>query len=340
MAARKKLGEEEEGGAYFSSPSPSIKFISSGCTLLDCALGGGYALGRVVNIVGNYSSGKTLLAIEAMAGFDFTYPEGNKRYNEVEAAFDKEYAAALGMPVDAIDFAEDCLTVEDFYNDFDETIKKNQKTNKPGLYVLDSLDALSDKAETERDIGEGSYGANKAKKMSEAFRRINQNAAKSQTALMIISQVRDNIGVVIGKKTTRSGGRALDFYASQVINLQQIGRITKTRKQVTRPIGINVRAKIEKNKIGLPFREVEFPIYFGYGIDDIEASLNWLLSVKRMDVVDAKNDKKDVTSIRKECNKYDDTEYFEFQENLSKQVKTIWKEIETEFLPDRKKYRR
>ncbi|MCK5642274.1 MAG: hypothetical protein KAJ19_15820, partial [Gammaproteobacteria bacterium] len=134
---------------YFASEKP-IEFISTGCQLLDCALGGGVAEGRVINIVGNKSSGKTLLAIELSANFYQKYKDGGDiNYHEAESAFDKPYAAALGMPVDVINFSgeddpKNDNTVEYFYELLVAKIEELKVTKKPCLWITDSLDALTD----------------------------------------------------------------------------------------------------------------------------------------------------------------------------------------------------
>src|SRR3990172_1731587 len=143
------------GGLYFSSTKTNIDFISSGCAVLDCVLGGGWPLGRVVNIVGDKSTGKTLLAIEAAANCAATFTKGRIWYREAEAAFDRNYAAALGMPLARVSFGDARLrTVEDLFEDLAGAIKSLGVKGPPGLYIVDSLDALSDRAELDRDMGE------------------------------------------------------------------------------------------------------------------------------------------------------------------------------------------
>jgi recombination protein RecA len=272
------------GGNYFASAKADVQFIPSGSKLLDLALGGGWAEDRISNIVGDKSTGKTLLAIEASANFALKYPKGLIKYREAEAAFLHDYAASLGMPIQRVDFGKDPLeTVEDLFNDLETTITK--ATGKvrpyPTLYIVDSLDALSDREEMDNDISKGSYGAKKAKTLSQMFRRLTKPMASAHITLMIISQIRDKVGMTFGfgKTTTRSGGRALDFYSSQVAFLQYLGMINKTINKVKRPVAVDVRAKIEKNKVGLPFRDAQFQIRFGYGIEDQKSCREWLQKV-------------------------------------------------------------
>ena len=271
-------GGLSSGGLYFSSEKKDIEFFPSGCTLLDCILGGGWAVGRVANIVGDKSSGKTLLAMEAAANFLQVYPHGHVKYKENESAFDPPYAVALGIPMDKIDVEEDLNTVEDLFKDLDALIKASDD-DEPILYIVDSLDALSDDAEMARDIGQGSYGTAKAKNMSEMFRRLVRKLKQKRVAVLIVSQVRDNIGISFGKKTTRSGGRALDFYASQVLWLTYIKQLKRTVSKQERPVGVIIRAKCEKLKVGLPFRSCDFTLTFGFGVEDELASREFLKEI-------------------------------------------------------------
>jgi recombination protein RecA len=341
---RVKLQEQQ----YFKSQS-SVGRIRSGCTLLDCVLGGGWAEGRIINIIGDKSTGKTLLAIEAIANFR---RGGGRlvRYRDVEAAFDRDYALnGLGIPIEDEDFQleEDIETVEDLYNDL-EAFVDELDTDESALYILDSLDALSDEAEKDRDFGEATYGTSKSKLMSQLFRELVQKIEDRKITILIISQIRDNIGAVFGKKWARSGGKALDFYASQVVYLTQLGTIKKTKKGIERPVGINVRAKCEKNKTGMPFRECEFPIIFGYGVDDLKASIDWIYEIGREELLgdefteSSKDERKGPTKGQKAylkwVNSIDDAELNEECERVETIVKELWNEIEAEFAPPRRKY--
>ena len=279
--ARVKLDEPKPpkqalGGLYFHGPKKDLRFISSGCTLLDLALGGGWARRRIANIVGDKAVGKSLLCIEMAANFAMEEPKAKIRYREAESAFDPAYAEALGFPLDKVDFGDPVDTVEDVFEDLQKVIAG---AKGPELYIVDSLDALSDRAEMDRNIDEGSYGTGKAKMMSQLLRRLVRELAEKDVTVVFVSQVRDNISVMIGKKTTRSGGRALDFYCSQVCFLTQLEKLKRTIKGVTRVTGTRVKATIEKNKIALPYREAEFQILFGHGIDDDAACRNFLKTV-------------------------------------------------------------
>lgn len=323
------------GGLYFAVPSRDLQFISSGCKVLDCVLGGGWVLGRIGNIIGDKSTGKTLLAIEACANFAKEY-DGKIYYREVEAAFNKPYAQTLGLPLDRVDFgAESILTVEDVFEDLSEILAGAGK-KRDALYVLDSLDALSDRSELGRAMDEGTYGAEKAKKMGQLFRRLVQRLAESRTCVLIVSQVRDNIGVTFGRKTTRSGGRALDFYASQVLYLAQMGRLKRTINRVERATGVKIKALCDKNKIGMPFRECTFDIRFSYGIDDVAANLEWLESVDKLGLLDMS--KGEVTKVARGVEKMGPAEANEMRAHIAAAVEKAWYEVEKMFLPTRRKY--
>jgi recombination protein RecA len=336
VTARLSLVAEREG-SYFSSPKANQEFINSGCTLLDCVLGGGWPLGRISNVVGAQATGKTLIAIEACRNFAQLYPKGEIHYREAEAAFDHQYAAALGMPMERVNFGtEDFFTVEDLFFDLNETLTLLAKKEIPALYIVDSLDALSDKDELERDIDKGTYGAQKAKKMSEIFRRFVKRVEESNLHLMIISQVRDNMNAgAFAKKTSRSGGRALDFYASQIIELSLMETLTATISGVKRATGINIKAKCTKNKVALPLREAYFDIVFGLGIDRLNACVDWLKDIKRLDVMGT--DEKGLKSYISQIDSMSHDDYWSTVQDIEERVTDLWYQIEESFLPKRKK---
>lgn len=333
MVKRERLEDRVSGGGnYFSRPKTNLKFIKTGCEVLDLALGGGWCEGRIANIVGDKSSCKTLLCIEAMANFANKYPKGRILYRECESAFDDQYAAALGMPVEQVDRGEPFETVEDVFDDLTEQVK----SDVPTLYILDSLDALSDREEMQRDMEEGTYGMGKAKKMSQLFRRLVRKMERSNLTLIIVSQVRSKIGVSFGRMTTRSGGRALDFFASQVLYLQHIGQETRSISGVKRSTGIHVKAKVDKNKVSLPLREAEFYVSFGYGIDDCRACLEWLKDVGSLPEVDIAANKIKTFSRKLIDGPPDD--YKDEMDFIHEVVRRRWYEIERKFLPRRSKY--
>lgn len=329
-----------------------VEFIPTGSTLLDLALNGGWALGRIFNIVGDKSSGKTLLVIEAFANFSRLYPSGRMRYAEAESAFDEAYAEVLGFP-DTVERPKEPLeTVEDFERD----VYRFLKDGGPSLYILDSLDALTDEAEqkkfiksmkpkkAESDEGndekdekeKGSYGVAKAKKMSEFFRMLTQDVKKADCSLGIVSQIRDRLNVSFGETKTRSGGRALDFYASQILWLAELKKINHSVMGIPRTTGINVQGKVKKNKVGLPFREVKFDIVFNYGIDDENSMLDWLSQLSTF----SKDDEKAFRSEVRVCR--DGQNFDRLQEinlMLADKTRSAWNEIEAALAPSIRKYR-
>jgi recombination protein RecA len=328
--------------SYFvqGSDKERLDFFSSGCALLDSVLGGGYVLGRITNVVGDKSTGKTLLAIEGAVNFLQTYPDGLVRYAEAEAAFDEDYASALGMPVKQVSFSKEgeMGTVEQFFEDVTATLD-SLKPNQPAFYVLDSLDSLSDAAEVARGISDASYGGSKAKKLSEAFRKLVRRIEASRMSMLIISQIRDNIGVTFGAKYSRSGGHALDFYASQIFWLHEAGKIKRTVSGVERVVGLDIKARCTKNKVGLPFRDCTFPVLFGYGIDDISATVEWLSKSKLESVLqEAGMEGRSASMWAAKIRDGDPAVAREVRKKLAVALQQEWQRIETSFLPKVSKY--
>lgn len=321
-----------------------LQFIHSGSTILDLALNGGWCLGRVFNIVGDKSTGKTLLAIEAFANFHRQYPKGRMRYAEAEAAFDDAFAEQLGFPAAVERSSEMIRTVEDFKVDLGRFIAELKEADVPGIYVLDSLDSLSSDAELANlklklagKEEKGSYGVEKPKEMSQLFRQMSQDVEDTNCALGIISQIRDNIGVTWGEGKTRSGGNALDFYSSQVLWLYERDKIERQIKGQKRVVGINVESKVKKLKVGYPFRIAKYAIYFGYGIDDEDSMLTFLhKDLKAMT-------KEAYDELWKQLSKARDVQDYnkisEIHANLKRDCIALWNEIENELKPTIRKYR-
>lgn len=346
---RVEADDSEELGAastYFAdvSQKEDLDFISSGAATLDCVLSGGYVVDRVVNIVGDRSAGKTLLAMEALANFHIKYPRGKKRYAESEHAYDKGYASALGVPVDAVEFIDhkkqSFRTVEDFHADLKAFCARCKDAGVPGIYVLDSLDALSDEAEMARKDNEATFGANKAKQMSEMFRRIIADIEDAHVLLIVVSQLREAIGVMFGEKYKRSGGKALDFYCTHIIWLAETGKIKQTQSGIERVIGVDVKARAKKNKVGLPFRDCKYPILFGYGVDDLTSCVEWLFEAKRDKILEEEFSmsksgyKVRIANLR---NKGGEA-VRDVRARLREVVFREWQAIEQGFLPKARKY--
>lgn len=335
MAKRERAKLAEQQTSYFAGPKDHYSFVSSGCAVLDCVLGGGYPLGRITNIVGDKSTAKTGLATEALINFDRQYPAGQGVYRDTEAAFDREYAAAMGLNGNKFDIGN-LDTIEAFMREFEKFLNDRMKSKTPGMYVIDSLDGLSDEAEMDRKIGEDTYGTQKAKTLGIFFRTMGAKIEQSKVLLLVISQVRDNIGVRFGDKYRRSGGHALDHHCSQILWLSHLKNLSKQINNIKRPYGIEVRAKAKKNKVGLPLRETDFVFRFGYGIEDVEASVAWLKEVGRLK--DANINKNEVSEYLDSLQAMSYPDYEDERATITKVVKQIWPEVETSFLPKRQKY--
>jgi RecA/RadA recombinase len=289
----------------------------------------------MVNIVGDTSSGKTLLAIEACANFARLYGIDDIRYCESEASFDECYAQSLGLPP-GISLTKDIRTVEDFNDDLNEFLKRVR--GPACLYCLDSADALSDRGEADRKIGEASYGTGKAKAFSEMFRRQISDVEKRNCCLLIVSQVRDNIGVTFGPSKVRSGGRALDFYASQIVWLHEMKKETRVVTGVDRVVGINVRAQNKKNKISLPFREVDFLLMFNYGVDDELSMVNWLKKNKADEDGLAIPLDRYAMAVRRTRDAHNLEQLSTYSGELRAATRARWAEIEDALRPPMSKY--
>jgi recombination protein RecA len=333
---RRVSQSSKPASGYFTKEKTDIEFIPSGCRLLDCVLGGGWALGRVANIVGDKSSGKTLLAIEAMSNMAKTYPKARICYRETESAFEKNYAAALGLPLSKVDFGKkgQFETVEDLFEDLTGELERLENSNRPGLYILDSLDALSDREEMKRKIDKGSFGLEKQKLIGRLFRQKVRKIESARICFFVINQVRDKIGVMFGDKYTRTGGKALDFYASQALWLSHIAQITEEFRGQKRVTGVRIKAKAKKNKIGLAHRECEFVIRFGFGIDDLQASVEFLHNVKRLSVLTKEKPGDFLTDMDEAT----DAEYTSMVQQAGDLAEQEWRTIERSFLPNRSKY--
>jgi recombination protein RecA len=280
------------------------------------------------------STGKTLIAIEAATNFARKYPKAKIRYRETEHAFQQKYAEALGMPLNRVDFGEPMWTVEDL---FEELQYRAEHSKQPEFFIVDSLDALTSRAEQKRGIDEGSYGGEKAKKMSELFRRLIGAMEDKDITLMIISQIRDKIGAMFGRKWTRSGGRALDFYSSQNLVLAHLGQVQQTINKIKRATGVTIKAQVDKNKVGLAYRSADFNILFGYGIDDAKSCVDWLESTggfgHENEALSSMKKDAFLKAIHEGCPGLDN-----LFSTLHAAVDARWYEIEDKFLPKAKKY--
>lgn len=327
MGRKKKIVDEGNESLENTTNGRDLKFVSSGSTNLNLALtntlDNGYLVGKIVNLVGDKQLGKSLLCLETMM---YAYYILRKNYdirliyNDVESALDMENATAIGFPVKEVEFRKS-PTIEHWYKDL-ETVIKDSNNYDLVIYVLDSLDAISSEEELEQEIDDKSYGMAKQKKLSELFRKLTQKIDNKNILLIIVSQIRDNIGVSFGDKHRRSGGKALDFYASQIVWLHNKGQM----KNGNVTTGIEVKAKVKKNKAWRPFYEVNFNILFEYGIDDVGGMVDFLIENKYyMKSGNGKVQLEDKTLSREELIQYLNNNN---QEQETKDaVKMVWDKI-------------
>lgn len=358
--------------------SKRVEFLPCGCSNLSLISSGrinegGFPRQRVINIVGDGSSGKTLLALEFLAAVFYHYTKGllietglfpapkqlKLVYNNVEGVMDFNVENLYGDKFyESIEWIRSS-TVEDFGYDFFSRIKpyhhkNNTKGYKKGdsiLYVIDSWDALDSKEDLEKfekkitkiakggkltkEEDKGSYELGKQKYASKRFfKKLCKDVEEAEVdiTLVIISQVRQKIGVTFGETRYRAGGDAMNFYTHLVIWLAEKKKLKKTTLGHERVYGIDVKARVKRSKVWKPYRDIDFKIIFDYGIDDVWSLMDWYFGYTKdsLEWMGAKYNRKELMELF-----HNDPEQFEY---LKIAAQEIWDDVEQRVTPNRRKY--
>ena len=268
--------------AYFldgsdSTPTDIKDFVSTGSTMLDLAISnkpnGGIAVGRITELNGLESSGKSLLGAHLLA--ETQKKGGVAVYIDTETSVSQDFLRAIGVDLDSMLYVH-LETVEDIFETIEQIVTKIRESDKDKLVTIlvDSLAAASTKVEMDADFDKDGWATAKAIIISKAMRKVTQMIARQKVALVFTNQLRQKLGVMFGDPWTTSGGKALPFHSSTRVRFKNIGQIKDGSKNT---IGIKIKGQVIKNRLGPPMRTAEFPLYFDTGIDDYGS---WLTVMK------------------------------------------------------------
>ena len=356
VSRRKTVGTRRETKKH----QPTVEFTSSGCDLLDLALGGGFPWGKIVNIVGDTSSGKTALAIECLHR-TIKDQDVMWHYNDAESGFSFNTQAMYGFEALPKDKKDRSQIIEQLIADVKKKIFFATEQKKRLIYTIDSLDGLSCQAELnraqkrfnkfekqkeavaqtdeERKKEKGSYNMEKQRMINEFFRTEENRIEDTKTLLIIISQTRENIGVVFGQKWRVSCEGAMKFYAAHRIVLKEIKKIKKKVDGKEYPIGVRIHAYVFKNKIAAPFKECNFEILFDYGVDNVSSNLNYIF-----DLLTEKGEDKKKIDVEWDEVKFTTKESLishieakNQEDDILELTKFKWQRIEDQLAPKRKR---
>ena len=259
--------------AYFldgsdTTPTDIKDFVSTGSTMLDLAISnqpnGGIAVGRITELNGLESSGKSLIGAHILA--ETQKKGGVAVYIDTETSVSTDFIEAIGVDVESMLYLH-LETVEDIFSAVEEIVAKVRESDKDRLVTIlvDSLAAATTKVELEAEFDKDGWATSKAIILSKAMRKITQMIGRQKIALVFTNQLRQKLGVMFGDPWTTSGGKALPFHASTRIRLKNVGQIKDTKKNT---IGMKMRAQVIKNRLGPPMRHADFELYFESGIDN------------------------------------------------------------------------